>query len=59
MGRLVSGTWFDDDPLPADHGGAFLRPDSSFRDGAVPLLESDLPKGRGLGLFARSPRPTG
>jgi glutathionyl-hydroquinone reductase len=88
MGMLVNGTWFDDDPLPADRGGAFLRPDSSFRDhlsrdgstgfavergryqlitapscpwahrtvlmralkrldGAVPLLESDLPKGEG------------
>ena len=32
MGMLVNGTWFDDDPLPADRGGAFLRPDSSFRD---------------------------
>jgi putative glutathione S-transferase len=32
MGMLVNGTWFDDDPLPADGGGAFLRPDSSFRD---------------------------
>ena len=32
MGMLVNGTWFDDDPLPADWGGAFLRPDSSFRD---------------------------
>jgi putative glutathione S-transferase len=31
MGMLVNGTWFDDDPLPADTGGAFLRPDSSFR----------------------------
>ena len=31
MGMLVNGTWFDDDPLPADRGGAFLRPDSSFR----------------------------
>lgn len=31
MGMLVNGTWFDDDPLPADQGGAFLRPDSSFR----------------------------
>ena len=85
---LVDGTWLDDDPLPADRGGAFLRPDSSFRDavsqdgstpfpaepgryqlvtapscpwahrtvlmralkrldGAIPLLESDLPKGEG------------
>jgi putative glutathione S-transferase len=32
MGMLVDGTWFDDDPLPADRDGAFLRPDSSFRD---------------------------
>jgi glutathionyl-hydroquinone reductase len=32
MGMLVSGTWFDDDPLPRDGGGAFLRPDSTFRD---------------------------
>jgi putative glutathione S-transferase len=32
MGMLVNGTWFDDDPLPADRGGAFERPDSSFRD---------------------------
>jgi putative glutathione S-transferase len=32
MGMLVNGTWFDDDPIPADRGGAFLRPDSSFRD---------------------------
>jgi putative glutathione S-transferase len=32
MGMLVNGTWFDDDQLPADRGGAFLRPDSSFRD---------------------------
>jgi glutathionyl-hydroquinone reductase len=32
MGMLVNGTWFDDDPFPADRGGAFLRPDSSFRD---------------------------
>jgi putative glutathione S-transferase len=32
MGTLVNGTWFDDDPLPSDRGGAFLRPDSSFRD---------------------------
>ena len=88
MGILVNGTWFDDDPLPADGGGAFLRPDSSFRDhvsrdgatrfgaergryqlitapscpwahrtvlvralkrldSAIPLLESDLPKGEG------------
>ncbi len=88
MGMLVNGTWFDDDPLPSDHGGAFLRPDSSFRDhvsrdgatrfgaergryqlitapscpwahrtvlvralkrldSAIPLLESDLPKGEG------------
>jgi glutathionyl-hydroquinone reductase len=88
MGMLVNGTWFDDDPLPADRGGAFLRPDSSFRDSvsrdgstpfraetgryllvtapscpwahrtvlmralkrldnAIPLLESDLPKGEG------------
>ena len=31
MGMLVNGTWFDDDPLPADSGGAFVRPDSSFR----------------------------
>jgi len=88
MGMLMNGTWFDDDPLPRDSGGAFLRPDSSFRDrvtrdgssgfkaaagryrlvtapscpwahrtvlmrklkrldGAIPLLESDLPKGEG------------
>ncbi|HVB16956.1 MAG TPA: glutathione S-transferase family protein [Stellaceae bacterium] len=88
MGMLVNGTWFDDDPLPRDGGGAFLRPDSLFRDrvtrdgssgfkaeagryqlvtapscpwahrtvlmrrlkglgGALPLLESDLPKGEG------------
>src|SRR6476659_4723853 len=88
MGMLVNGTWFDDDPLPRDSGGAFLRPDSTFRDrvtrdgssgfkaaagryqlvtapscpwahrtvlmrklkrldGAIPLLESDLPKGEG------------
>ena len=88
MGMLVNGTWFDDDPLPRDPGGAFLRPDSTFRDrvtrdcssgfkaaagryqlvtapscpwahrtvlmrklkrldGAIPLLESDLPKGEG------------
>ncbi len=33
MGMLVNGTWLDDDPLPADRGGAFPRPDSSFRDG--------------------------
>jgi putative glutathione S-transferase len=32
MGMLVDGTWFDDDPLPADRDRAFLRPDSSFRD---------------------------
>lgn len=32
MGMLVNGIWFDDDPLPADRGGAFLRPGSSFRD---------------------------
>ncbi len=88
MGMLVSGTWFDDDPLPSNAGGAFLRPDSLFRDRvtadgssgfpaepgryqlvtapscpwahrtvlmrrlkrldkAIPLLESDLPKGEG------------
>lgn len=88
MGMLVEGKWFDDDPLPRDRGGAFLRPDSIFRDrvtgdgasgfkaapgryqlvtapscpwahrtvlmrklkrleGAIPLLESDLPKGQG------------
>jgi glutathionyl-hydroquinone reductase len=88
MGMLVDGVWFDDDPLPADRGGAFERPDSSFRDrvsrdgnarfppeagryqlvtapscpwahrtvlmrklkrleNAIPLLESDLPKGEG------------
>src|SRR2546423_9079420 len=85
---LVSGTWFDDGPLPADGIGGFVRPDSIFRDwvtrdgssgfkaeagryqlvtapscpwahrtvlmrklkrldGAIPLLESDLPKGQG------------
>src|SRR5439155_10330831 len=32
MGMLVKGTWFDDDPLPRDGAGAFLRPDSLFRD---------------------------
>ena len=32
MGMLVNGKWFDDDPLPRDGGGAFLRPDSIFRD---------------------------
>jgi putative glutathione S-transferase len=88
MGMLVNGTWFDDDPLPADGAGRFVRPDSVFRDsvtrdgssgfkaeagryqlvtapscpwahrtvlmrklkrldGAVALLESDLPKGEG------------
>ncbi len=88
MGMLVNGVWQDDDPLPRDAGGAFLRPDSSFRDrigrdgnarfppeagryqlvtapscpwahrtvlmrklkhleSALPLLESDLPKGEG------------
>jgi len=88
MGMLVNGTWFDDDPLPADGAGRFVRPDSSFRDrvtrdgssgfkaeagryqlvtapscpwahrtvlmrklkgldGAIALLESDLPKGEG------------
>jgi glutathionyl-hydroquinone reductase len=88
MGMLMNGTWFDDDPLPADRGGSFLRPDSIFRDrvsrdgssgfkaergryqlltapscpwahravlmralkrldDAIPLLESDLPKGEG------------
>ena len=88
MGMLVDGTWFDDDPLPADGGGRFVRPDSIFRDrvtrdgssgfkaeagryqlvtapscpwahrtvlmrqlkrldGAIALLESDLPKGEG------------
>ena len=88
MGMLVNGTWFDDDPLPADGAGRFVRPDSSFRDrvtrdgssgfkaeagryrlvtapscpwahrtvlmrklkgldGAIKLLESDLPKGEG------------
>src|SRR6266849_5041710 len=88
MGMLVYGTWFDDDPLPADGAGAFVRPDSIFRDwvtrdgssgfkaearryqlvtapscpwahrtvlmrklkgldGAIALLESDLPKGEG------------
>ena len=88
MGMLVDGAWHDDDPLPADRGGSFVRPDSIFRgrvsrDGssgfkaepgryqlvtapscpwahrtvltrklkrlekAIPLLESDLPKGEG------------
>jgi putative glutathione S-transferase len=88
MGMLVNGIWFDDDPLPADGVGRFVRPDSIFRDcvtrdgssgfkaeagryqlvtapscpwahrtvlmrrlkrleGAIPLLESDLPKGEG------------
>ena len=32
MGMLVNGTWFDDDPLPADTAGRFVRPDSIFRD---------------------------
>jgi len=88
MGMLVDGVWQDDDPLPRDRGGAFVRPDSIFRgavtrdgasgfkaeagryqlvtapscpwahrtvlmrklkrlEGAIPLLESDLPKGEG------------
>ncbi len=88
MGMLVNGIWFDDDKLPADGVGRFVRPDSLFRDrvtrdgssdfkaeagryqlvtapscpwahrtvlmrrlkrldGAVPLIESDLPKGEG------------
>src|SRR6266700_1833343 len=88
MGMLINGVWFDDDPLPADGAGRFVRPDSIFRDrvtrngssgfkaeagryqlvtapscpwahrtvlmrrlkrldGAIPLLESDLPKGEG------------
>src|SRR5438552_14589949 len=32
MGMLVDGVWHDDDPLPRDQGGSFVRPDSSFRD---------------------------
>jgi putative glutathione S-transferase len=85
---LVNGTWFDDDKLPTDGVGRFVRPDSIFRDrvtrdgssgfkaeagryqlvtapscpwahrtvlmrklkgleGAIALLESDLPKGEG------------
>ena len=32
MGMLVNGVWFDDDPLPADGAGRFVRPDSIFRD---------------------------
>src|SRR5260370_20825918 len=32
MGMLVNGTWFADDPLPADGAGRFVRPDSIFRD---------------------------
>src|SRR5436853_7927178 len=32
MGMLVNGTWLDDDPLPADGTGRFVRPDSVFRD---------------------------
>jgi putative glutathione S-transferase len=32
MGMLVNGNWFDDDPLPADKTGRFMRPDSIFRD---------------------------
>jgi glutathionyl-hydroquinone reductase len=32
MGMLVDGVWHDDDPLPADRGGSFVRPDSIFRD---------------------------
>jgi putative glutathione S-transferase len=32
MGMLVNGNWFDDDPLPADKTGRFVRPDSIFRD---------------------------
>ena len=32
MGMLVDGVWHDNDPLPADAGGRFLRPDSIFRD---------------------------
>jgi putative glutathione S-transferase len=31
MGMLVEGVWHDNDPLPADAGGRFLRPDSIFR----------------------------
>ena len=30
--EVMNGTWFDGDPLPADRGGSFLRPDSIFRD---------------------------
>jgi putative glutathione S-transferase len=29
---VIEGIWHDDDPLPADAGGSFVRPDSSFRD---------------------------
>jgi putative glutathione S-transferase len=88
MGMLVNGIWCDDDKLPADSAGRFVRPDSLFRDrvtrdgasgfkaeagryllvtapscpwahrtvlmrklkrleSAIPLLESDLPKGQG------------
>src|SRR5712692_1527310 len=32
MGMLVNGVWHDDDPLPADRAGRFMRPDSIFRD---------------------------
>lgn len=32
MGMVVNGVWHDDDPLPADQGGSFVRPDSAFRD---------------------------
>jgi glutathionyl-hydroquinone reductase len=32
MGMLVNGVWHDNDPLPADGAGRFVRPDSIFRD---------------------------
>jgi putative glutathione S-transferase len=85
MGMLVGGVWHDEDPPAESSTGAFLRPDSIFRDrvgspefpaeagryqlvtapscpwahrtvlmrklkrleAAVPILESDLPKGEG------------
>ena len=52
MGMLVNGTWLDDDPLPADGGGAFLRPDLSFRDRGEPRRQHPVP-GRTRPLSAR------
>src|SRR4051812_39920649 len=51
MGKLIDGQWRDDDLITSDPGGAFMRPNSTFRDRVTADGSSGLKAERGRYLL--------